>query len=129
MITTAVLCLSQAVYYEARGEPLEGQLAVAQVIVNRKNSARWPNTICEVVHQPMQFSFTYKLNNFSMPDKVARETAIKVASWTIIMGIEGVNADHYFNPKITTPIWASRMRCNLIIGNHKFCISDAHTDI
>lgn len=50
-------CLATAVYFEARGEPLEGQLAVAQAILNRAASGRYPNTVCGVVNQPRQFSY------------------------------------------------------------------------
>lgn len=50
-------CLASAVYFEARGEPLSGQLAVADVVLNRVASPRYPGTICEVVRQPWQFSF------------------------------------------------------------------------
>ncbi|WP_339703368.1 cell wall hydrolase [uncultured Sphingosinicella sp.] len=52
-------CLASAIYYEARGESLEGQLAVAQVILNRAENDRWPNDICAVVYQSGQFSFTF----------------------------------------------------------------------
>jgi spore germination cell wall hydrolase CwlJ-like protein len=50
-------CLAQAIYFEARGEPLDGQLAVGAVIVNRANSGRYPSDYCSVVTQPGQFSF------------------------------------------------------------------------
>ena len=50
-------CLAGAVYFEARGEPLAGQLAVAQVIVNRTEDGRFPRSYCGVVAQPGQFSF------------------------------------------------------------------------
>lgn len=50
-------CLATAVYFEARSEPLEGQLAVAQVVLNRAASGTFPTSICEVVTQPAQFSF------------------------------------------------------------------------
>jgi spore germination cell wall hydrolase CwlJ-like protein len=50
-------CLASAIYFEARGEPIEGQLAVAEVVLNRTRSGRYPTTICEVVRQPAQFSF------------------------------------------------------------------------
>ena len=50
-------CLARAVYFEARGEPLEGQLAVAQVILNRVASGRFASTVCGVVNQHGQFSF------------------------------------------------------------------------
>lgn len=50
-------CLASAVYFEARGEPLEGQLAVAEVVLNRTRSGRYPRSVCAVVRQPAQFSF------------------------------------------------------------------------
>lgn len=50
-------CLAVAVYHEARGETLEGQLAVADVVINRARSNRYPASWCKVVKQPAQFSF------------------------------------------------------------------------
>lgn len=50
-------CLAGAIYFEARGEPLDGQLAVAQVVINRARSGRFPADYCGVVYQPAQFSF------------------------------------------------------------------------
>ena len=50
-------CLATAVYFEARGETLEGQLAVARVVMNRAASGRYPSSWCATVKQPAQFSF------------------------------------------------------------------------
>ena len=50
-------CLATAVYFEARGESVEGQLAVARVVMNRAASGRYPPDWCSVVKQPAQFSF------------------------------------------------------------------------
>jgi spore germination cell wall hydrolase CwlJ-like protein len=52
-------CLASAVYFEAKGEPLRGQLAVAQVILNRTRSGRFPASVCGVVKQRGQFSFVH----------------------------------------------------------------------
>lgn len=52
-----VTCLAKAVYFEARGEELAGQLAVAQVVINRANSTQFPDDYCSVVTQRAQFSF------------------------------------------------------------------------
>lgn len=54
-----VECLALNVYHEARGEDYTGQLAVAEVTINRKNHSYWPDTICEVVWQPGKFSWTH----------------------------------------------------------------------
>jgi spore germination cell wall hydrolase CwlJ-like protein len=50
-------CLAASVYFESKGEPLEGQLAVAEVVINRAESGRFPPSICKVVFQKGQFSF------------------------------------------------------------------------
>lgn len=50
-------CLATAVYFESMGEPLQGQLAVANVVINRAHSGRYPTSLCGVVKQRAQFSF------------------------------------------------------------------------
>jgi len=52
-------CLAQVIYFEARGEPVAGQIAVAQVTINRRDSSLFPNTLCGVVSQqgPCQYSW------------------------------------------------------------------------
>src|SRR3546814_4388492 len=50
-------CLAGAVYFESKGESLEGQLAVARVIINRARSGRFADSLCGVIYQPGQFSF------------------------------------------------------------------------
>lgn len=52
-------CLAQAVYFESRGEPIEGQLAVAEVVINRAKSGLYPANYCDVITQPAQFSFVH----------------------------------------------------------------------
>lgn len=56
-LTEQLRCLAGAVYFEARGEPLYGQLAVAEVVINRSQDSRWPANYCGVVYQRAQFSF------------------------------------------------------------------------
>jgi spore germination cell wall hydrolase CwlJ-like protein len=56
-LTPELRCLAGAIYFEARGESLAGQLAVGQVIINRAKSGRFPASYCGVVYQPSQFSF------------------------------------------------------------------------
>ena len=56
---TPLMCLAAAVFFESRSEPLEGQRAVAEVVMTRVESPRWPDEICAVVFQHKQFSFTH----------------------------------------------------------------------
>jgi hypothetical protein len=56
-LTAEERCLAGAVYFESKGESLDGQLAVARVVMARAKSGRFPSTLCGVVYQPSQFSF------------------------------------------------------------------------
>ena len=72
-------CLATAVYYESKGEPLEGQLAVAHVILNRAASGRFNSSVCGVVSQPGQFSFV-RHGKVTMPgDNAQWRKAVAVA--------------------------------------------------
>ncbi|BDI59815.1 cell wall hydrolase [Qipengyuania nanhaisediminis] len=63
-LTEQMRCLAGAVYFESRGEPLYGQLAVAETVINRSEDRRWPASYCGVVLQRSQFSF---VRNGRMP--------------------------------------------------------------
>ena len=63
-LTEEMRCLAGAVYFESRGEPLDGQLAVAETVINRSEDRRWPASYCSVVYQRAQFSF---VKNGRMP--------------------------------------------------------------
>jgi N-acetylmuramoyl-L-alanine amidase len=68
-------CLAQVVHHEARGEPVAGQEAVAQIVVNRKHSGRYPTSICAVVTQKGQFShFSTKIR----PNQASYAVATRV---------------------------------------------------
>ena len=56
-------CMTANIYHEARGESLKGQYAVAHVVMNRVHHEQFPNSVCEVVFQPKQFSWTHTIND------------------------------------------------------------------
>ena len=62
------LCLAETLYYESRGEDLEAQLLVAEVVINRTEDPEFPSTVCGVVYQPGQFSWSD-----NKPEKVETE--------------------------------------------------------
>lgn len=72
-------CLAGAIYFEARGEPLSGQLAVAEVILNRANSGRFAKSACGVVTQPGQFSFVRGGRIPDVAENARWRTAVAVA--------------------------------------------------
>ena len=56
---TPMMCLAAAIFFEARDQPLDGMMGVADVVMNRVESDRWPDDVCSVVYQSRQFSFTH----------------------------------------------------------------------
>ena len=115
-------CLTQALYYEARGEGLQGQLAVADVILQRQRSKYHPDTICGVVYQPYQFSFV-------MDGSMLRE--IDIEAWNTADDLSGRILRHevptaltgralFYHAKSVRPDWADEMIKTAEIGNHIF---------
>ena len=121
-------CLAAGVYFEARGESVKGQAAVAQVILNRVKNPRYPNTVCGVVYQNddwrnrCQFSFACdgikdRINEPSHWRK-AKEVAYAVASGEIYLPEVG-SATHY-HATYVKPRWARTMEKMKKIGTHIF---------
>ena len=120
-------CLSEAIYYEARSESRVGQLAVADVILNRVDSRAYPNTICEVVYQGStrktgcQFSFTC---DGSMKARLQKNRwkESEMLAGAILAGLRvpvSRNATHYHADYVSPP-WAERLTPTATIGTHKF---------
>ena len=68
-IAAGFLCLAMNVYHEAKNQPFEGQVAVAQVVINRVRDERFPNTICEVVEQGPTYESWKTRNDASLSEK------------------------------------------------------------
>ena len=121
--TTALLCLTLNIYNESRGESIRGQRAVAEVTIRRKNDTRWKDTICGVVYEPYQFSWT--LQNFNLKDSLGLDQASVIAADVYYSRVPRATycADHYYNYNIVNPKWAKDMRVEVVIGNHVFLCS------
>ena len=112
-------CLAGAVYFESKGEPLSGQLAVADVIINRTKSGRFPASICSVVTQRGQFSFVRGGHIPTIANSRAYRTAIAVARVAMADAWENPAGDAmYFHARRVSPAW--RMQKVASIGNHIF---------
>ena len=113
-------CLATAVYFESKGEPLDGQLAVAQVIVNRVEDGRFGRDICGVVKAPKQFSFVKGGSLPTPTNRMAWETAKAVAliaisgSWREI----APDATHFHATRVN-PGWKNLRRV-ATVGQHVF---------
>lgn len=112
-------CMAGAIYFEAKGEPLSGQLAVAEVILNRMKSGRFPKSICSVVTQPGQFSFVRGGRVPVIANNAAYRTAVAVARVAIDDAWDSPAANAmYFHARRVSPGW--RMTKIAAIGNHVF---------
>lgn len=117
-----VFCLAENVYHEARGEHMIGQIMVANVTMNRVKSGRFPDTVCDVVHQPWQFSWTHQRVRFAPKKAKEWEQAVDVAAM-VYLGIIGDLTNgvmFYYNPKQANPYWARKMEVAFTEGNHIF---------
>ncbi|NNG48352.1 cell wall hydrolase [Sphingomonas sanguinis] len=113
-------CLAGAIYFEGRGEPLAGQLAVAQVILNRTKSGRFPTDVCNVIKQRGQFSFVRggEIPSVS-PSRSAYRTAVAVAKVALAQAWDSTAGKAlYFNTPGNRP--GVRVQKVAAIGNHIF---------
>jgi N-acetylmuramoyl-L-alanine amidase len=123
-------CLARNVYFEARGEPEAGQYAVAEVTLNRRGAARYPDTICEVVHQknwdPLRgryvgaFSWTEfdvlpapRGDEWARAQKVAEDVYFRRAAPRLQGAL-------YFHASYIKPAWAKEKTPVARIGRHVF---------
>ncbi len=120
-------CLSEALYFEARGESVKGQFAVAEVILNRVDSGSYPSTLCRVINQGTgkkhHCQFSYTCDGFS--EKISEQSAWnRVAKIARVM-LDGKTreltggATHY-HTKAVNPRWARVFPRTTTIGAHHF---------
>lgn len=121
-------CLQQNIYFESRNQSTLGQRAVAWVTVNRMEDSRWPTTICEVVWQPRQFSWTHD----GKPDEPGANTAEQrawaragliarsvVHKWA--RGVESPVEDAVmFHADYVTPYWTADFNEVASVDDHIF---------
>ena len=115
-------CLATAVYFEARGESLEGQLAVAHVVMNRATSGRYPPDWCSVVKQPAQFSFV-RHGQFPQADtnSEAWKKAEAVAELAAANVVPSVGTDVlWYHADYVAPAWRHNLQEVEQIGAHIF---------
>lgn len=117
-----MLCLAQAIYFEARGEPLDGQLAVGQVVVNRSQSGLYPSDYCSVVTQPAQFSFVRRgvIPQADVASRAwARAKAVAQIAHQELWPSEAKEA-LFFHATYVSPSWARRKVALARIDTHIF---------
>ena len=120
-------CLAEALYFEARGESLLGQVAVAEVILNRVDSRKYPNSVCGVIRQGenrgrgCQFSYRCDGHSDAIREKKAYKQVGKVA-WVMLQGKPRIitgNATHYHTTAVR-PSWSRKLLRTAKVGVHIF---------
>jgi spore germination cell wall hydrolase CwlJ-like protein len=121
-------CLAEAVYFEARGEAVRGQIAVAQVVMNRTFSGFYPNTVCGVVyqnkHHHMACQFTFACDNnpdvVTEPDMWERAKKIAKAMLDGQIWLPEVAKSTHYHAYYVRPSWVSEMKKMYQFGVHTF---------
>lgn len=109
--------MANAVYGEARGEPYEGQVAVAAVILNRVESSTFPNSVAGVIFEPRAFTAVADGQIWLTPNETARQAVLDAINGWDPSG----NATYYFNPDTATSAWIWSRPQIKQIGKHIFC--------
>lgn len=121
-------CLAEAVYFEARSEPEEGQAAVAQVILNRVRHENYPDTVCGVVYQnrhrflACQFTFACEGKSLRITEPEAWRVAVQIAT-DVVSGkiyLSDVGASTHYHADYVRPRWARSLKRMDTIGRHTF---------
>lgn len=118
-------CLTKALYFEARGESLKGQFAVAEVILNRVDSVRYPNTVCGVVEQGGKGACQFSYHCDGARDVMAEREAADLAGRIARVMLDGAprtltfGATH-FHTQGVKPSWSRRFERTAAIGAHLF---------
>ncbi|KEK22824.1 LysM peptidoglycan-binding domain-containing protein [Bacillus gaemokensis] len=112
--------MARLVTAEAGGEPYEGKVAVAKVILNRVHAKEFPNTITDVIYEPIKYGYAFtpvtdgRINQPATPEaRMAVEEAIST---------KGTNSDwlYFYNPTTSTDKWITTRQTVAVIGNHVF---------
>jgi spore germination cell wall hydrolase CwlJ-like protein len=127
------MCLAQAIYHEARGESVDGQMAVANVIINRAFSKKYPTTICGVVFQnadkgkyKCQFTFACDGRSDMGTERAAWNRSVKMAETAFAEFQQGErpgvipNGALYYHTTAVAPKWSHTFRRVAAIGSHVF---------
>lgn len=125
-------CLAEAIYFEARGESFQGQLAIAQVILNRVKNKRFPKTICGVVHEgrynkdglPVRNKCSFSYWCDGKPEKIHNKEAYETASLAAITSLQLPLHDFedvlYYHAVYVRPDWVKDRVFIGRIGKHLF---------
>jgi spore germination cell wall hydrolase CwlJ-like protein len=124
---TEFKCMTEALYFEARGEKVRGIFAVAEVIKNRRDSKKFPNSVCDVINQgshrrhACQFSYMCDGLKETIRDKDAKEFVAKIAKISLESRVPNITAGAtYYHANFVRPKWSKAFKRTATIGKHHF---------
>lgn len=118
-----VFCMAKNIYHEARGEDIKGQYAVAMVTLNRIKNKKYPNTVCEVVMDPYQFSWANNRKiRWTRPKGKDWNEALHISEQVIKHGyrLKGLEQANYYHADYVNPNWKREDKMITKIGQHIF---------
>ncbi len=125
--TQALQCLASAVYYEAGSQDVDGERAVAQVVLNRVRHPAFPASVCGVIYEGStrptgcQFTFTCDGSLYRQPDREGWNRAYRVAEAALSGYVYGpVGYSTHYHADYVVPYWASTLAKNAVVGAHIF---------
>ena len=125
--TSEMKCLAEAIYFEARGEALEGQYAVGEVIINRVLSKDFPNSVCGVISEganrlnACQFSYNCDGKLETITEKKIYERILKLSQMLLEPSARFLTSGAtFYHSKLVSPSWSKKFIKTNEIGNHVF---------
>ena len=126
-LTNEMKCLAEAIYFEARGEALEGQYAVGEVIINRVLSKDFPNSVCGVISEgasrlnACQFSYNCDGKLETITEKKIYERILKLSQMLLEPSARFLTGGAtFYHSKLVSPSWSKKFIKTNEIGNHVF---------
>lgn len=119
-------CLSENMYYEARNQSPQGQVMVGIVTIERTRMQGYPNTICGVVHQHAQFSWTLTPHKINVKNKIEREAwkLDQLLAQNLLINLNSIddvyNNVAYYHKSTIHPKWADYMHHEFVVDDHVF---------
>ena len=115
-------CLACNIYHEARNQPVKGQVAVAQVTKNRLSSEKFPDTLCKVVWQSKQFSWTKDGRTDKVYEPKSWELAYRIATAVTEtkLNLDMTDGAMFYHTKAVDPYWNRKMKITVIFEDHIF---------
>lgn len=121
-----IFCMAKNIYHEARNEELIGRYAIAQVTLNRMHHNDYPDTVCDVVMDPYQFSWANNRKiRWTHPKDKAWQESVEIAEDVILRGkrVKGLEGALFYHANYVRPKWRKPQAKIAQVGNHIFYTS------